>query len=128
MQLFLLNEDGSDIRQITTEPGTHWSPYPAPDGIHAVYVKLLPPRNFEIFLINLKTGEEKRLTYNDAFDGFPSISPDGRLMAVSSSRGAAAGQRTMSLYPGGYFVAGDRPSLGRARRMSLRGRRNGRPH
>jgi Tol biopolymer transport system component len=98
MQLFLLNEDGSDIRQITTEPGTHWSPFPMPDGIHAVYVKLLPPHNFEIFLLNLKTGEEKRLTANDAFDGFPSISPDGRLMAISSSRGAVAGQRTMSLF------------------------------
>jgi Tol biopolymer transport system component len=98
MQLFLLQEDGSDIRQITDGPETHWSPYPAPDGVHAVYVKLLPPRNFEIFLIDLRTREEKRLTYFDGFDGFPSISPDGRLMAVSSSRGAAPGQRTLSLY------------------------------
>jgi len=98
MQLFLLNEDGSDIRQITDGPETHWSPYPAPDGIHAVYVKLLPPRNFEIFLINLKTREEKRLTYSDALDGFPSISPGGRLMAISTGRGAAPGQRTLSLY------------------------------
>ncbi len=98
MQLFLLNEDGSDICAITTEPGTHWSPFPAPDGVHAVYVKLLPPRNFEIFLIDLRTREEKRLTYFDGFDGFPSISPDGRLMAISTSRGAAPGQRTLSLY------------------------------
>jgi len=98
MQLFLVNEDGSNLRQVTTEAGTHWSPYPAPDGVHAVYVKLLPPRNFEIFLIDLKTGEEKRLTWNDAFDGFPSISPDGRLLAISSSRGAKPGQRTLSIF------------------------------
>ncbi len=98
MQLFLLGEDGSNIRQVTTEPGTHWSPFPAPDGVHAVYVKLLPPRNFEIFLLNLKTGVEKRLTFNDAFDGFPSISPDGKLMAISSGRGSAPGQRTLSLF------------------------------
>ncbi len=98
MQLFLLEEDGSNMRQITTEEGTHWSPYPAPDGLHAVYVRVLPPRNFEIFLLNLKTGEEKRLTADPAFDGFPSISPDGRLMAFSSSRGAKPGERTLSLY------------------------------
>ena len=63
-----------------------------------MFVKVLPPRNFEIFLLDLKTGEEKRLTYNDAFDGFPSISPDGQLMAFSSSRGAKPGERTLSLY------------------------------
>ncbi|MGA2587048.1 MAG: hypothetical protein ABSF88_08505 [Candidatus Aminicenantales bacterium] len=98
MHLFLLNEDGSNLRQITFEEGTQWAPYPAPDGVHAVFVKVLPPRNFEIFLLNLKTGEEKRLTTNDAFDGFPSISPDGKLMAFSSSRGAKPGERTLSLY------------------------------
>jgi TolB protein len=98
MHLFLLNEDGSNLRQITFEEGTQWAPYPAPDGVHVVFVKVLPPRNFEIFLLNLKTNEEKRLTYNDAFDGFPSISPDGKLMAFSSSRGAKPGERTLSLY------------------------------
>jgi Tol biopolymer transport system component len=98
MQLFLVPEDGSAPRQITFEEGTHWAPFPAPDGVHAVYVKVLPPRNFEIFLLDLRTGEEKRLTDNPAFDGFPSISPDGRLLAFSSSRGAVRGERTLSLY------------------------------
>jgi TolB protein len=98
MHLFLLNEDGSNMRQVTKGEETHWSPFPCPDGVHAVYVKLLPPRNFEIFLIDLETGEEKRLTYNDGFDGFPSISPDGKTLAVSSSRGAKPGVRTLSLF------------------------------
>jgi Tol biopolymer transport system component len=98
MHLFLLAEDGSWRRQLTTDEGTHWAPYPAPDGVHAVYVRVLPPRNFEIFLLNLETGEEKRLTFNDAFDGFPSISPDGTLMAFSSSRDARQGERTLALY------------------------------
>jgi Tol biopolymer transport system component len=98
MHLFLLAEDGSWRRQLTTDEGTHWAPYPAPDGAHAVYVRVLPPRNFEIFLRHLETGEEKRLTFNDAFDGFPSISPDGTLMAFSSSRDARQGERTLALY------------------------------
>jgi Tol biopolymer transport system component len=98
MQLFTLNEDGSNIKQITTEEGTHWAPCPCPDGIHVLYVKLLPPRNFEIFLLNLKTMEEKQLTNSPAFDGFPSISNDGKTVAFSSSRGAKQGERTLSLY------------------------------
>jgi TolB protein len=111
MHLFLLNEDGSNLRQITTDPGTHWSPYPAPDGVHAVYVRVLPPHNFEIFLLDLKTGEERRLTSHPAFDGFPSISPDGRLMAFSSSRGAPPGERTLSLYLMDISALGIGPSL-----------------
>ena len=98
MQLFTLNEDGSNLTQITSEPGVHWAPSPAPDGIHILYVKVLPPHNFEIYLLNLKTSEEKRLTFNDSFDGFPTISPDGRTVAFSSGRDSNPEERRLSLY------------------------------
>ncbi|HEX3024590.1 MAG TPA: hypothetical protein VHP12_05215 [Chitinophagaceae bacterium] len=98
MQLFILKEDGSDLKQITFEEGTHWAPYPTPDGEHVLYVKVFPKRNFEIVLLNLKTKEEKRLTYNDAFDGFPSISPDGKLVAFSSNRDNKDGTKALGVY------------------------------
>lgn len=98
MQLFTVKEDGTEFKQITTGPETHWAPYPAPDGVHAIYVKVFPPRNFELVLLNLKTGEERRLTDHPAFDGFPSIAPDGKLLAFSSSRDAAPKTRSLGLY------------------------------
>ena len=98
MQIFTLNEDGSNLKQITTEEGTHWAPAPAPDGIHVLYVKVFPPHNYELVLLNLKTLEEKRITNNAAFDGFPTFSPDGKLVAFSSSRGNKQGDRSLSLY------------------------------
>jgi TolB protein len=98
MQLFTLNEDGSNLKQITFEEGTHWAPSPAPDGVHVLYVKLLPPHNFEIFLLNLKTMEEKQITRNAAFDGFPTISPDGKTIAFSSSRSNKPGDRRLSIF------------------------------
>jgi len=98
MHLFTVKEDGSELRQVTSGEGTHWSPFPAPDGVHVVYVKVLPPRNFELFLLNLRTGEERQVTDHPAFDGFPSISPDGKLLAFSSSRDARPGARSLALY------------------------------
>jgi TolB protein len=99
MQIFTLKRDGSDRKQITDEEGTHWAPYPAPDGRHFVYVRVLTEAggrpNWEIYLRDLETGEERRLTYDPAFDGFPSISADGHWMTFSSSRGGKPGERAL---------------------------------
>lgn len=101
MQIFTLKRDGSDRKQITNEAGTNWAPFPAPDGKHFAYVKVLtdtPRPNWEIFMMNMETGKQTRLTYNPGFDGFPSISPDGKLLAFSSSRDAKPGERTLYQY------------------------------
>lgn len=98
MQIFTIKTDGTDLKQITHEEGTHWAPYPASDGIHFVYVKVLPPHNYEIFMMNLETGEEIQLTFNKAFDGFPTISRDDKTMVFSSSRDAKEGERALTLF------------------------------
>jgi Tol biopolymer transport system component len=102
MQIFTLKRDGSGRKQITTDEGTHWAPYPAPDGRHFVYVRVLTEPggrpNWEIYLRDIKTGEEKRLTYDPGFDGFPSISADGRWMTFSSGRGGRSGERALHQY------------------------------
>lgn len=95
MTVFTIKDDGTGLKQITDEPGTNWAPYPAPDGRHFAFVKLLPPGNFEIFIMNMETRAQRRLTYHEAFDGFPAISPDGRLLAFASSRAAKPGERAL---------------------------------
>lgn len=98
MTIFTFQLDGSNRKQITFEEGTNWAPHPAPDGEHFVFVKILPPHNFEIFLMSLLTGKQTRLTYNDAFDGFPVISPDGKLLTFSSNRDNEPGDRRLKPY------------------------------
>jgi TolB protein len=98
MSIFTMKQDGSERKRITTDEGTNWAPHPAPDGDHFVFVKVFPPRNYEVFVMSLKTGEQKRLTYSDAFDGFPVISPDGKLLTFSSNRDAKAGERKLRPY------------------------------
>jgi Tol biopolymer transport system component len=98
MSIFTMKADGSGRKRITTDAGTNWAPHPAPDGDHFVFVKVLPPKNYEIFLMSLKTGEQTRLTYSDGFDGFPVLSPDGKLLTFDSNRDAKAGDRKLRPY------------------------------
>ena len=98
MEIFTVKDNGSDLHQVTSDGGTNWAPYPAPDGRHYAFVKVLPPHNFELFLGDLESSDQLRLTYSDAFDGFPAISPDGRWLQFSSSRGSAPGSREMTIY------------------------------
>lgn len=98
MHLFTVDVDGKNMKQISHKSGTHWAPFPSPDQDHFAYVTVFPPHNYEIMLRSLKTGNEVRLTNNEAFDGFPSFSPDGKSIAFSSSRGNEKGDRSLKLY------------------------------
>jgi Tol biopolymer transport system component len=98
MTIFTIKDDGTELRQVTHDEGTNWAPYPAPNGRHFVFVKVLPPRNYEIYLGDLQSGEQVRLTYSDAFDGFPAISPDGRTLLFASTRDSTPTERLMTLY------------------------------
>jgi len=98
MTIFTIKDDGTDLKQITNDDGTNWAPHPAPDGDHFAFIRILPPHNFEIFIMSIKTGKQIRMTYNDAFDGFPVISPDGKTLAFSSNRNEEKGVRKLSPY------------------------------
>jgi TolB protein len=95
MSIFTMNSDGTNRVRVTNDSGTNWAPFPSPDGDHFVFVKVVPPHNYEIFLMSLSTGKQTRLTYNDAFDGFPAISPDGKLLTFDSNRNAKGGERKL---------------------------------
>ena len=98
MTIFTIKHDGTELRRLTEDAGTNWSPHPSPDGKDFVFVKVLPPHNYELFLMNMETGRQTRLTHDDAFDGFPAFAPDGRTIAFSSSRGQERGSRRLAIY------------------------------
>jgi Tol biopolymer transport system component len=97
MTIFTIKHDGTNLKTITDDPGTNWAPYPHPDGKHFAYVRVLPPHNFEVYIMNLETRQKIRVTYFDGFDGFPAFSPDG-LLSFSSSRDIPEGERRLMLY------------------------------
>ncbi len=98
MDIYTIKHDGTDLKQRTNDGQVNWAPFPAPDNRHFVFAKMIPPYNFEIFMMDLVTSKQTRLTNSNAFDGFPSISPDGKLMSFSSSRSAEKGSRKLTIF------------------------------
>ena len=45
-----------------------------------------------------ETGEQRQLTFHDAFDGFPAFSPDGKTLSFASSRDVPKGERKLYTY------------------------------
>jgi Tol biopolymer transport system component len=98
VNIYSAHHDGTDVQQITYEAAPSRDPHPSPDGLQIVFAKLLSPDNYEVFLLNTTTGEQVRLTYNDAFDGFPSFSPDGHTISFSSARNLPADSDRTGIY------------------------------
>ena len=90
MELWVMNADGSNQRQITNLGGANFGPSWTPDGRRIVFSsnhKTPRSRNFELYLVNLDGSGLEQITMHEEFDGFPMFSPDGRRIVWASNRG-----------------------------------------
>jgi Tol biopolymer transport system component len=93
--VWTMKPDGSDPRQMTDFGAMSWAPYEHPSGRYIIFASnKLGFENFELFAVDSEGEREPvRVTYSDGFDGLPVPSPDGTMLAWTSSRsGGAAGQ------------------------------------
>ena len=93
--VWTMKTDGTDARQLTDFGAMSWAPYIHPSGEYFLFASnKLGFENFEVFMTDVEGKKEPvRVTYSDGFDGLPVPSPDGRLLAWTSSRGGGrAGQ------------------------------------
>ena len=88
MTIATIKRDGTGYTPRTFTHDMNWAPYPTPDGEHFLFVRAETPRNWEVYLgyLDGKT-PPKRITFDEGFDGFPAISPDGRKMVWTTNRG-----------------------------------------
>jgi TolB protein len=93
LELFVMNRDGSTMRQVTKLGGANFAPSWHPDGRRLIFASNIGDkkvRDFDIYLVNLDGSALERVTFNETFDGFPMFSPDGRRLVFASNRNARA--------------------------------------
>ncbi len=102
VELFVMNADGSDQRQVTALGGANFGPSWSPDGTRIIFASnFVAPRsgNFELYLVDasasMATAEQlERVTTSEVFDGFPMFSPDGKRLIWASNRHAKSAGET----------------------------------
>jgi len=93
--VWTMNPDGTDQRQVTDFGAMSWAPYIHPSGRYVIFSSnKLGFENFELFLVDIDGAREPvRITYAEGFDGLPVPSPDGTQLAWTSNRsGGREGQ------------------------------------
>ena len=91
LEIFVMDRDGRNVRQVTRLGGANFAPSWHPDGRRIIFSSNHhnpKGRNFDLFLINLDGTGLEQVTFNPTFDGFPMFSPDGKRVAFSSNRDA----------------------------------------
>lgn len=93
LEIWVMNSDGSNKRQITRNGKANFAPFFFPDGKRIIFASNMDDprgRNFDLYVINVDGSGLKRVTYNETFDGFPMFSPDGKKIVFASNRNAKA--------------------------------------
>jgi Tol biopolymer transport system component len=90
-EIWVMDADGRNKRQVTTLGAASFAPYFTPDGRRVIFSSNHPNprgRNFDLYLVNLDGTGLERVTHDESFDGFPMFSPDGRRLVFASNRNA----------------------------------------
>lgn len=93
-EVWTMNADGTNKRQVTKLNAASFAPYFTPDGKKIIFCTNYfatdaRKRNFDLAMINIDGTGIERVTFNETFDGFPMFSPDGKRLVFASNRNAA---------------------------------------
>ncbi len=91
MDLWIMDADGKNKRQVTKLAGASFAPYFTPDGKSIVFSSNYEDpkgRNFELYKVGIDGDMLERVTSAQPFNSFPMFSPDGKRLVFASNRNA----------------------------------------
>jgi len=99
LEIWVMDADGSNKKQVTHNGQANFAPFWHPDGRRVIFASNHhDPKgmNFDLFLVDVETGELERVTCfermregahrSDDFDGFPMFTHDGKRLVFCSNR------------------------------------------
>jgi Tol biopolymer transport system component len=89
LEIFVMDADGKNMKQITNLGKASFAPFFLPDGKRIIFSSNYNgdnPRDFNLYMINIDGTGLERITFNSSFDGFPMFSPDGKYIVFGSNR------------------------------------------
>jgi len=89
LEIYIMDADGSDMKQITNFGKASFAPFLHPDGKKIIFssnVNSKTGRNFDIYTVNIDGTGLEQITFNESFDGFPIFSRDGKKLIFCSNR------------------------------------------
>ncbi len=85
--IYVVNADGSGLKQLTSDPAAEFDPAWSPDGRRVAYRHQTgDDATAEIYVMNADGSGQRNLTNNSVAEWGPAWSPDGKLIAFGSGR------------------------------------------
>lgn len=92
LEIFVMNADGSNPRQVTNNGAANFAPFFHPDGKRIIFASNVNDpkhRNFDLYMINVDGSNMQQITTHGEFDGFPMFTRDGKKLVFCSNRNNA---------------------------------------
>ncbi len=89
LDIFIMDADGSNKRQLTDNAAANFAPYFFPSGDRVIFSSNMhnpEGRDFDLYAINIDGTGLERITYHQEFDGFPMFNSDGSKLVWGSNR------------------------------------------
>jgi len=92
LEIWVMDADGSNKRQVTSLNAASFAPFFHPDGHRIIFSSNHGDprgREFDLYIVNDDGTGLQRITHSLEFDGFPMFTPDGHQLVFASNRNAA---------------------------------------
>lgn len=89
MEIFTVNIDGTDLKQITHLGKANWAPFYHPSGKKILFSSNHHSKrgyDFQLYMINEDGTGLEQITTESIFNSFPMFSPDGKKLVWASNR------------------------------------------